>query len=155
MTSVSSATPYGDAAWLYRQAGWAGVIPIGRRPAQKSPPATGYTGYAGIDPSGADIQAWCDGTEATYNLGLHFPPGVYVLDVDARNGGVEGLADLERRAGVRLPATVTSTARGQHQPTRQHLYRAVLPEGRVWKDHPAPGIDNNSYTSMLDPIKRW
>lgn len=134
--------PYAAAAWDYRAAGWKGVIPIGRRPLQKAPPPSGYTGYAGLDPSGPDVQTWIDGPEGTFNIGLHLPPGVYVLDVDERNGGLAGLAELEARAGVRLPATVTSTAHSPASVSRHHFFRAVLPEGRVWRDHPAQGLDS-------------
>lgn len=131
--------PYAAAAWLYRKAGWQGVIPVGRGPAQKSPPPAGYTGWAGIDPSGADVQTWIDGREADWNIGLHIPAGVVVIDVDAYHGGAETLATLGT-----LPSTYTNTARGRHARSRHHFFRAVLAEGRVWRDHPGGndgGID--------------
>lgn len=137
--------PYAQAAWKYRDAGWAGVIPVGRGPGQKSPPATGYTGWAGLDPSGADIQAWVDGAEGVRNIGLHVPVGIYVLDVDDRHGGAASLAAILRRLQVGLPAGPTCTARGAGQPTRHHFFRATLPEGRVWLDHPGgkeSGLDS-------------
>ena len=134
--------PYALSAWDYRKAGWLGVIPVGRGPAQKSPPPKGFTGYAGVDPSGPDVQTWIDGPEGAYNPGLHLPLGVYVLDVDERNGGVAGLAALQTRAGVALPPTVSSSAHGPDAASRHLFYRAELPAGRVWRDHPAPGLDS-------------
>jgi putative DNA primase/helicase len=132
-----SAGPYAAAAWDYRNAAWLGVIPIGRRPAQKSPPPTGYTGWAGIDPSGADIQAWIDGRHGAYNVALHLPPDGYVLDVDEAQ-----LAELEARVGSRLPRTWSNTAQGPDDPRRQYWFRATLPPGRVWRDHPMEGMDS-------------
>lgn len=134
--------PYADAAWLYRKAGWQGVIPIGRRPAEKSPPPTGFTGYAGVDPSGPDVQTWIDGPEGAYNIGLHLPDDIYVLDVDERNGGVAALAELAARIGRPLPKTVTSTAHGPASGNRHYFFRATLPAGRVWRDHPGSGLDS-------------
>lgn len=135
--------PYADAAWAYREAGWKGVIPIGNRPEQKSPPPAGYTGYAGVDPSGADVQAWVDGPEGARNIGLHLPPGVYVLDVDAHSGkpATESLLSLVAKCGA-LPKTWSNTARGADAASRQFFFRAELPEGRVWKDHPGSGLDS-------------
>lgn len=136
--------PYADMAWRYRQAGWAGVIPVGYRPRRKNPPIKGYTGWAGLDPSPADMQTWMHGLEGDWNIGLHLPHGIVVVDVDAYNGGGRTLARLEAEVGHPLPPTWTSTARGQHDPSRHRFYRATLPEGRVWQDHPGgktSGID--------------
>lgn len=136
--------PYAEAAWTYQRAGWHGPIPIGWNrkthrwvPRQKSAPPAGYTGWAGIDPSGPDIQAWIDGPEGDCNIGLHLHADLYVLDVDAHSGKPAelALAALTRRCGP-LPATWTSTARGTDAISRHHFYRAKLPEGRVWIDHP-------------------
>ena len=54
---------YAAAAWDYRHQGWQRPIPI--RPPDddhdgKNPPPSGYTGHAGLTPSGADIQAWIE-----------------------------------------------------------------------------------------------
>lgn len=136
--------PYAEAAWQYRRAGWVGVIPVGYGPRKKNPPIKGYTGWAGADPSGADVQAWVDGKEGAWNIGLHLPPGIVVPDVDAYNGGEESLQRLAAAVGYGLPATWSSTARGEHSPSRHRFYRATLPEGRVWRDHPGgdkSGID--------------
>jgi len=134
--------PYAAAAWQYREAGYAGVIPIGRKPAEKSPPLSGYTGWAGVDPSGADVQTWVDGREGARNIGWHIPRGFVGVDVDAYHRGDESLRKLEDKIGRPLPSTWTSTARGQESVTRHHFYRADLPDGRTWRDHPGAGIDS-------------
>lgn len=144
MTFTGTATPYGDAAWAYRRAGWQGVIPVGYGRRKKSPPYKGYTGWTGVDPSGADIQTWIDGPEAAWNLGLHLAPGQLVIDVDAYNGGAKTLDRLVKEVGVPLPATWSSTSKGADSPSRHLFYRADLPDGRVWLDHPGgkkSGID--------------
>lgn len=143
MTNDNSTTgPYAGAAWEYRRMGFTGIIPLGRGPAQKSPPPATYTGWAGIDPSGADIQAWVDGPQGGRNIGWHIPRGYVGVDVDAYHRGAESLAKLEDKIGRVLPTTWTSTARGPDQPTRHHFFRATLPEGRTWRDHPGDGIDS-------------
>lgn len=137
-----SSRPYADAAWEYRQAGYAGVIPLGVRPLMKSPPPAGYTGWAGVDPSGADVQTWVDGREGARNIGWHIPRGYVGVDVDDYHGGGESLLKLIRKVGKILPATWTATARGKDSVTRHHFYRAQLAEGRTWRDHPGVGIDS-------------
>lgn len=136
--------PYTEAARRYRRAGWVGVIPIGYRPGRKNPPLKGYTGWAGADPSDADVQTWIDGTEGAWNIGLHLPHGIVVPDVDAYNGGDATLAKLVDQVGQPLPPTWSSTSKGEHSPSRHRFYRAALPDGRVWRDHPGgdrSGID--------------
>ncbi len=142
--SIGPTRPYADAAWTYRNAGWLGVLPVGRRPLQKTPPAKGYTGWAGIDPSGADVQAWVDGPEGERNLGLHIPHGVYVLDVDVYGDkdGAKGITEAEERLGIALPRTWSSTARGAGSLSRQYFFLAELPAGRLWRDHPVPGTES-------------
>lgn len=146
----SDSLPYAEAAWAYRTAGWTGVLPIGfatpgkpAGPRQKSAPPKGYTGWAGVTPSGADVQTWIDGREGAFNIGIHLPLGVLTIDVDAHSDkpAEASMAALAAIAGP-LPATWTNTARGQHSASRQHLFRATLPEGRVWKDHPGEGLDS-------------
>jgi hypothetical protein len=104
-------------------------------PERKSPPPGGYTGWAGVDPSGADVQAWIDhGGDG--NVALRLPVGVYGLDVDAwgGKGGADALAGLEARYGP-LPATWTLTSRDDGV-SGIRLFRADLPIGRVWLDEP-------------------
>lgn len=127
--------PYSAAAWAYRRAGWAGVLPL--PPRAKWPPPGGYTGWAGVDPSGADIQAWVDGPEGAGNVALRLPAGVYGLDVDdygGKTGGV-ALAGLVDALGA-LPATWIVTSRDDGV-SGIRLYRAELPAGRRWRDEPA------------------
>ena len=127
--------PYARAAWAYREAGWAGVLPL---PAgAKWPPPRGFTGWAGVDPSGADVQAWCDGPEEGGNIALRLPPGVYGLDVDAYAGKTGGaaLAAAEARLGP-LPPTWRVSARDDGV-SGIRLYRAELAPGRRWRDEPA------------------
>ena len=129
-------SPYADTAWLWRKAGWRGVIPL---PAgQKSPPPKGYTGWAGLDPSGADTQAWIEDGFVNGNVALHLPTTVYGIDVDGYEGkrGPTSLAQLQLQAGCPLPPTVSVTSRGPGQPSRIRLFRAELPVGRVWLDKP-------------------
>lgn len=127
--------PYAEAAWLYRQAGWAGVLPL--PPRAKWPPPGGYTGWAGVEPSGADVQAWVDGPEGAGNIALRLPHGVYGLDVDAYGGksGGDAFAVACERLGA-LPDTWTVTSRDDGV-SGIRLYRAELPVGRRWKDEPA------------------
>lgn len=136
LTYGSTKGPYASAAWAYREAGWTGVIPL---PAgRKDPPPARYTGWAGIEPSGADIQAWIDGSHGAGNVALHLREGVIGIDVDAYSGkgGGQALADLTARAGTPLPPTWISTSRSD-QVSGIRLFRAYLPAGRVWLDQPA------------------
>lgn len=102
----------------------------------KSPPPAGYTGWAGVVPSGPDVQAWIE-THGDRNIGLHLPAGVYVLDVDQYKDktGADNLAALGT-----LPATWTSTARPGM--SRHHFFRASPGAGRMWKDHPVPHTES-------------
>lgn len=126
--------PYAEAAWLYRGAGWAGVLPL--PPGRKGPPPGGFTGWAGVEPSGADVQAWCDGPQAAGNIGLRLPLGVYGLDVDDY-GGKTGGAALSRlvQAYGPLPATWTVSSR-EDTASGIRLLRAELAPGRRWRDEP-------------------
>lgn len=127
--------PYGETAWTYRGAGWGGVLPL---PAgAKSPPPGGFTGWAGVEPSGADVQAWVDGREAGGNIGLRLPSGVYGLDVDDYAGKTGGaaLARLVEQCGP-LPPTWLVTSR-EESISGIRLFRAELAPGRRWRDEPA------------------
>lgn len=108
--------PFGQAARLYRDAGWRGTLPLGREPNKKFPPpgdkrrGITFTGHGAPDPSPADIQAWLDGPEARFNIGLRLPPGVIGLDVDAygTKRGAESLATLIAAHGPLPPTWITS-----------------------------------------------
>lgn len=128
--------PYGQAWETYRRAGWLGVLPL--PPRRKKTPPDGYTGWAGIDPSRADIQTWLDDPRLgpAANIALHLPDGVYGLDVDnygAKTGGA-ALAALVERLGP-LPTTWVVSSRDDGV-SGIRLYRATLPPGRVWIDEP-------------------
>lgn len=118
-------------------------MPAGR----KHPPPRGSTGWAGVDPSGADVQAWIDGPEGAGNIALHLGPvggpagdgtEIIGIDVDAYGGkgGAGALAELTERAECELPPTWVSTARDDGV-SGIRFYRAALPAGRVWVDQPA------------------
>jgi hypothetical protein len=127
--------PYEASAWTYRRAGWAGVLPL--PPGAKWPPPGGYTGWAGVDPSGPDVQAWIDGAQGAGNVALRLPSGVYGLDVDNYGGKTGGaaLARLVDELGA-LPATWVATSRDDGV-SGIRLFRAALPIGRRWRDEPA------------------
>lgn len=141
MHDGSISGPFGRAAWEYRSRGWH-VIPL---PAgQKSPPPHGFTGWAGVAPSGADIQAWLDGGAGSGNIALTLRGGeagegyeIFGIDVDAYGGkgGAAALAALTERAGEPLPPTWVSTSRADGI-SGIRFYRATLPAGRVWIDQP-------------------
>src|SRR5690606_7106513 len=127
--------PYEEAAWLYWQAGWEGVLPL--PPGKKGPPPSGRTGWAGVDPDAAEIEAWVEGPEGAGNIGLRLPEGVYGLDVDAygAKSGAEALRNAEAVLGP-LPPTWCVTSRDDGV-SGIRLFRASLPAGRRWKDEPA------------------
>ncbi len=131
-----SEAPYAEAAWLYWRAGWRGVLPLPVR--DKWPPPRGYTGWAGVEPSGADLQAWIEGPEGAGNIALRLPMGVYGLDVDAwgQKTGAQALRKLEERVGEPLPPTWIVTSRTDGV-SGIRLYRAELPAGHHWRDEPA------------------
>lgn len=132
---IEASGPYGQAWELYRRAGWAGVLPL--PPGRKGPPPAGFTGWAGVDPSRADIQVWLDEGRAAGNIGMHLPLGMYGLDVDNYGGKTGGaaLAALVEQLGP-LPATWIVSSRDDGV-SGIRLYRAWLPPGRVWIDEPA------------------
>ena len=127
---------YAEHAWTYRRAGWAGVLPL---PAgEKWPPPGGYTGWAGADPSGADVQAWCDGSEGAGNVALRLPHDVYGLDVDDY-GGKSGGAALARLVGEHgpLPATWVVGSRVESvSGIRLFRVEPITSWGRRWADEP-------------------
>lgn len=137
--------PYGQAALRYWTAGWRGVLPIGRRPGQKYPPPLGFTGHAHADdPSRADVQAWLDGAEATFNIGLRLPPGVLGLDVDAygsKRGG-ETLSALVARWGDLPPTWVTSARDDGVSGIRLYRVPVELDGGPLhWPGEAGPNIE--------------
>ncbi|MDW5610012.1 bifunctional DNA primase/polymerase [Mycolicibacterium sp. D5.8-2] len=127
-TGIAHATAkggYGAAFDIYHRLGWPSVLPLKR--ATKWPPPTGYTGYDGIDPSYADMQAWADSDEyRDGNLVLRMI-AMCGIDVDAHSGktGAATLAECEKRCGT-LPPTYRSTSRSDGV-SGIRLYR--IPDG--------------------------
>jgi hypothetical protein len=133
--------PYTRAHGLYAAAGWRGVLPVGRAPAQKNPPPLGWTGHAAGDtwPSGADRQTWADGPEGGRNIALRLPADVIGLDVDAYGAKVGGatLAGLVARWGPLPPTWVTSARDDGVSGIR--LYR--VPPGLNWPGEAGDNIE--------------
>lgn len=127
-----TATPYADAARVYRELGWIGVLPadLNGRPGHVP---SGFTGQRGVDPDDDQVARWID-THADHNVGLRVPDVVIGIDVDAYDGkqGAETVdyVTYQLDAGD-LPATWTSTARGRDQPSRIAFYR--VPAGQRWR----------------------
>lgn len=134
-------TPYVAHALTYWRAGWRGILAL---PANaKGPVPRGFTGWAGVEPSWPDVQAWMDegvtNGRARYpagNIALRLPRGVYGLDVDDYNGKTGGaaLAALVELCGP-LPATWIVSSRTDST-SGIRLFRADHGAGRVWKDEP-------------------
>lgn len=126
-------TPYADVAKRYLKRGWFPLPVTG-----KHPPVKGATGREGTVTT-SKVKTWRD-SHAEYNVGLRLH-GVVAIDVDHGYGGKLGgtqLAKLEAEYG-KLPATFTSTARGEKTPSRQHFYR--VPAGVEFRAQPAPDIE--------------
>lgn len=128
--------PYADAAAMYWQAGWRGILPL--PPKSKRLTLKGYTGHTGEDPSFADVQAWCDGDESAGNIALRLPADVIGIDVDAY-GGKHGLATLDARQDDwgALPSTWRSSARDE--PSGIYWYR--VPAGLAWPGEIGPHVE--------------
>lgn len=134
-------TPYQATAWHYRRAGWTGVLPLPVN--AKGPVPRGFTGWAGSDPSGPDVQEWIERGVSigrtsfpAGNIGLRLPRGVYGLDVDdygTKTGGA-ALGRLVEAYGP-LPPTWTVSSRVEST-SGIRLFRADHGEGRVWKNEP-------------------
>lgn len=133
--------PFAEAHERYWRAGWRGVLPVGRGPAQKWPPPGGFTGHehAHVWPSYADVQAWADGIEGERNIALRLPPDVVGLDVDAYGSkvGAATLAALVERYGPLPPTWVTSARDDGVSGIR--LYR--VPPGLHWPGEVGPNIE--------------
>ena len=105
---------YGDAAQLYWDAGWPGVLPLRR--GKKFPPPGGRTGHDGEDPSYPDLLQYCE-LYQDGNLALRMPDTVVGIDIDAYNGktGARTIAEAEKRWGP-LPPAPKSTSRMNSDP---------------------------------------
>src|SRR5215208_5521093 len=129
--------PFADTAHAYRSAGWA-PIPLPVR--GKFPPPTGWTGYAGAYPSGADVQAWADNGHGAGNIGLRLGDTVLGLDVDnyGDKPGEMTMLDAVDRLGP-LPQAPRSTSRPDDSISGIRFYR--IPAGRRWADVLGPGVE--------------
>jgi len=145
MMTDPTSRPYADAATLYWDAGWRGILPL---PAgRKASPPAGWTGRGGAWPSRPDVQAWCDGNEGAGNLGLRLPDDIIGLDVDNYSGktGAATLAAAVERYGE-LPPTWRSTSRDDGV-SGIRLYR--IPAGLAWPGELGPG------TEIIQHIHRY
>lgn len=145
-----TATPYADAAQLYRALGWRGVLPadLGGRPGHVP---TGHTGRGGVDPDDDQVARWT-ASHADHNVALRLPDGVLGLDVDVYGDkrGDETVAYVADQLGAGdLPPTWTSTARGPGQPSRIHLYR--VPAGGAWRSD----LGRGSAVEVIQRGHRW
>lgn len=125
MTAPSGSGPYAQAAQVYRDANWAGALPI----LGKRVPPDGYTGYRGTWPSGDQVATWL-AARGGDNIGLRLPDGVLGVDVDAYDGrrGLATIQEAEAQLGD-LPRTWYSTSRDDGSGIR--FFR--VPEGRAWR----------------------
>ena len=116
----------------------------------KDPPPEGYTGRAGLDASGPDIQAWIDDGKADCNVVLRLPDDVIGLDVDAYDGklGKQTMLDAIKRLGP-LPATCVITSRDDGV-SGIRPYR--VPSGRRWREL-GPGVEviQRGWRYMMGP----
>lgn len=127
---MSAASPFA-AAWDYRRLGYLGTLPLPARAAE--PPPRGFTGGAGVDPSGPDVAEWLDDPRHRgANLAWRLPAWLVAYDVDShpkgdkiKNGAAE-IAAEEARIGA-LPAGPYSSNRGPDSPSRHRLFR--VPDG--------------------------
>lgn len=128
---------YGRASSAYRKAGWSGVLPLAQ--GTKWPPPTGFTGWTGREPTGADVLLW-NTKHKNDGLALRLPKGVVGIDVDhyGSKKGADTLAELEDFHGP-LPPTWSSTSRGPDQPSRIYLFRC--PDDLVLPGKPGDSIE--------------
>jgi len=131
---ASTAAGYGGLAWEYRRQGWLRPIPIPPPDDQdhdgKWPPPTGYTGHAGLTPSGADIQAWCEDRPGD-NIAIVMSDGFIAIDVDDygdKRGG-DTIAAHEQKWGP-LPAGPHATSRLDDPVSGKRFFR--VPEGATF-----------------------
>lgn len=127
-------------ALYYASLGWH-VFPL--RPGTKSPGCEHGSSEATTDV--AQIEAWWT---AQPESGIGMRPassGIYVLDVDPRNGGDEGFAQLQAEHGMILTPVVAQSGRG----TGAHYYLAARP-GAAYRGKPGQGLDGkfNGYVVL-------
>lgn len=112
---AAESRPYAQAAAVYRERGWAGVLPLPPR-AKKDPPA-GFTGHKGKDPSDAQIATWIK-SEKPLNIAIIRAVGAAIAgltaEVQAHWGEIQQLAsnymELLQPGGQRGEAPRPATA---------------------------------------------
>lgn len=137
---------YDDSARAYLAAGWAPIPVRG-----KTMPAKGATGYDGtVTPEKVEGWLQADTTARARagrgvgldNIGLRHQLTL-AIDVDqgyGNKGGVAQLAAWATKVGLPpLPATWSSTARGDDSPSRQYLYR--IDADVVFKTKPCEAVE--------------
>lgn len=111
---------YSQYADLYRALGWEVIAVSG-----KKSPFKGTTGRAGEVTPETDAAMrrsdWHNNIAIRHTLGDHATIAIDVDEGDGKQGGTT-LRQLSEALGP-LPVTFTSTARGQHDPRRQHFFR--------------------------------
>lgn len=138
--------PYGLAAKLYHELGWA---PIPLPPKLKMPPPIGWTGgsrtHSGEMPSADQVRRWME-EEPKGNIALRLMDGYIAIDVDSydEKKGCETLAEAERLWGP-LPRTIMSSARDDGSGCR--IFQ--VPKGLKW-----PGNLNKLVGTGVD-LCRW
>ena len=149
-TGSDTRRPYAEAARVYRELGWRGVLPADLNGRPGHVPA-GYSGGHDVDPDDDQVRRWVD-THADHNVALRLPDDVLGLDVDVygdkRGDQTVDYVAYQLEAGE-LPATWTSTARGPGQPSRIHLYR--VPAGVAWRSD----LGRGSSVEVIRRGHRW
>jgi len=123
--------PFRDGAWLYREKGWTGTIPVTRR-GTKAPLAKGVTGHNGIDATDRELKDLIR-KHPDANIGLRLPWNIIGIDVDHydNRGGGNTIRMIERRLGCVLPVTWRSTSRDDGV-SGIYLFQAPRTPYQVW-----------------------
>lgn len=119
-------------ALYYASLGWH-VFPL--KPGTKYPGCEHGSSEATTDVE--QIERWW---AASPNSGIGMRPatsGLYVLDMDPRNGGEASFAALQAEHGLLLSPVMAQSGRG----TGFHMYFAAPVAGTRYKGQPGPGLD--------------
>lgn len=129
-----------DAAFYLVPFGWK-VFPL--LPGSKIPAISKKAGGNGCLDATDDeetIAAWARRfPHANIGIACGVPSGIFVIDLDPRNGSEESLARLAAKKQMFPPTVQAQTANGG-----QHLYYALEPELKNSKSVLAPGIDTKT-----------
>lgn len=141
---------FAEQAWPLHLSGIGSPLPIPH--AAKTPPPAGYTGRTGVDPSGADVQAWVE-DRPDANTACRLGDGVLGLDVDAYapKNGAASLAALEADLGP-LPASVVVTSRHDGD-SGIRLYR--VPPCLSWAENVDHLLGRDSHVDLIQRGHRY